>query len=363
MENLAISEGTCVKAAEQRRVTLLRTMNSPFLRGLGGFLAVLGVVCARDWAAHPAVLQIDTTATVFAVGDVHGDYDRLVKLLAGAGIVTADAGSGGGVRWNAGNSVLVFTGDLINKGPKGPEVIALLRMLREQASRSGGQVVVLMGNHEVDFLRSLGSDKAKEFALQLRAGGLDAASIAACHGSVGEFFCGMPFAARVNDWFFSHAGNTGGRSLARLIGDLEGGVEREGFDTQQLTGDNSLLFARIGSQAPGGRSWYEAVPGRTAEQTLATYASALGVAHLVQGHHHNAVTFPDGKARRPGEMYQWRGLLFLIDAGMSQDIDDSVGAVLRIQKDEASVVCPEGPHFELWSAGKPEASRGVHCGQ
>ena len=323
--------------------------------------ASLGTMFARDWTAYPAVLQIDTTAPIFAVGDVHGDCDRLVRLLAGAHLVESGPASHGGVRWSAANAVLVFTGDLIDKGPQGPAVITLLRSLREQAAAAGGRVVALMGNHEADFLRDPESDKAKEVSVQLRTAGMDPKEVAACRGEVGEFLCGMPFAARVNGWFFAHAGNTGGRTLQQLTADLTKAIEREGFGARQLTAEDSLIQARLAGPDTGTTSWFENA-STGGEQTLAAYAAAVGAAHIVQGHQHHTVPFPDGRRRRDGEVYQWRGRLFLIDVGMSREIDDSAGAVLRMGPRDAAVLCPDGRSFKLWDAGKPRASRGVRCG-
>jgi len=312
---------------------------------------------SRDWAKDPAVAQIDTAEDVFAIGDVHGDYDRLLKLLTVAGLVEGGTSSPN-VHWAGGKKVLVFTGDLVDKGPKGPAVLALSQQLRTEAERSGGHVVVLTGNHEVDFLRSPLSDKAKEIANQFRAAGLNPEAVAACQGELGAFLCSLPFAARVNGWFFSHAGNSGGRNMKQLIADLQAGFDRDGFSTAQLTGGNSLVQARLGEQGPGGKSWFEA-----GEKTLLPdYIAALGVAHVVQGHQHAALRFPDGKRRKLGAIYQWRGLLFLIDIGMSQDIDESRGAVLRMRPSEASAICPDGRVKKLWDAAKPDASKGVRCG-
>jgi hypothetical protein len=36
----------------------------------------------RDWRRYPAVLKVETSADLYVVGDVHGDYERLVDLLA-----------------------------------------------------------------------------------------------------------------------------------------------------------------------------------------------------------------------------------------------------------------------------------------
>ncbi|HEY1495684.1 MAG TPA: metallophosphoesterase [Candidatus Solibacter sp.] len=305
----------------------------------------------------PAVVQIDTAEDVFAVGDVHGDCDRLLKLLSAAGLVEGSPASPK-VHWAGGKRVLLFTGDLVDKGPKGPAVLALLQQLRTEAEQSGGQVVVLTGNHEIDFLRSPLSDKAKEIASQFKAAGLNPEAVAACQGEPGAFLCSLPFAARVNDWFFSHAGNSGGRTLKQLIADLQAGFDRDGYSTAQLTGANSLVQARLGEQGPGGKSWFE----DGTKTVLQDYTAALGVAHVVQGHQHAVLRFPDGKHRRIGEIYQWRGLLFLIDVGMSQDIDESRGAVLRIRPSEASAICPDGRVRKLWDAARPDASKGARCG-
>jgi hypothetical protein len=359
-------------------VTVLKTMR--FSRGIpvaGAIaLSVAGLTgslaqkaqrkVVRDWAKDPAGVQIETTEDVFAIGDVHGDRDRLVKLLSGAGIVASVPGAPGEVRWRAGKAIVVFTGDMIDKGPKPVETLFLLRSLGGDAAQAGGRVVVLMGNHEADFLRDPGSEKASDFAAHVRAAGLDTKEIAACGGELGRFLCTMPFAARVNDWFFSHAGNTGGRTMGRLITDLQNGFDRDGFGTAQLTGGNSLIQARIGAQGPGGVSWYETAGAKeSAGQILAANAAALGVAHIVQGHQHAEVRFPDGKVRRVGEMYQWHGRLFLIDVGMSRDIDESAGAILHILAGagrEAESICPGGRRTKLWDGKqKPDSARGVRC--
>jgi hypothetical protein len=336
-----------------------------YVAGLTAALAQQKV--ARDWAKDPAVVQIETTEDVFAIGDVHGDRDRLVTLLSGAGIVARVEGAPGEVRWKAGKAIVVFTGDMIDKGPKPVETLSLLRSLRGEAAQAGGRVVVLMGNHEADFLRDPGSEKANDFAAQVRAAGLDPKEIAACGGELGRFLCAMPFAVRVNDWFFSHAGNTGGRGMGRLIADLQSGFDRDGFGTAQLTAGDSLIQARIGAQGPGGVSWYETAGAKqSAGQTLAANADALGVAHIVQGHQHAEVRFPDGKVRKVGEMYQWHGRLFLIDVGMSRDIGESAGAILHIRagaRREAEGICPGGRRVKLWDGKqKPDSARGVRCG-
>lgn len=65
-------------------------------------------------------------------------------------------------------------------------------------------------------------------------------------------------------------------------------------------------------------------------------------------------------------MFQRFGLLFLIDTGMSEGVDDSMGAVLHITfkgGTSASAICPDGKQTVLWSPAAPRDSAGAAaCG-
>jgi hypothetical protein len=80
---------------------------------------------------------------LIAIGDIHGDFDDFELLLKK--VALADAGN----HWSGGTSTLVQTGDLIDRGPKGRQVMDLLMSLEKETANAGGHVVVLVGNHEV----------------------------------------------------------------------------------------------------------------------------------------------------------------------------------------------------------------------
>ncbi len=147
---------------------------------------------------------------------MHSDYTRLVLAINAAGLIVGVPKNPEDVQWSAGKAVLVVTGDMIDKGPRAVDVLRLLRSLRGSAVSKGGRVVVLAGNHEAEFLAVPTASKGKEFAAQLKAVGIRPSDVASCRSDIGEFLCSLPFAARVNEWFFSHAGNSGGRSIAQL---------------------------------------------------------------------------------------------------------------------------------------------------
>lgn len=77
----------------------------------------------------------------FAVGDVHGQLEPLVRLLRDAGLVTGD------LSWCGGDARLWFMGDLVDRGPDGVPVIDLVMRLQQE-----GDVRCLLGNHEAGLL-------------------------------------------------------------------------------------------------------------------------------------------------------------------------------------------------------------------
>jgi hypothetical protein len=303
----------------------------------------------RNWGRCPAVIDLDTKEIVHALSDTHGDYDRLVKLLAGGNLIAGVPASPEKVTWSGGKSVLVVTGDMIDKWDHSLDVIALFRALTASAASQGGRVVISTGNHEAEFLDDPESDKTQEFQKELKAAGIAPSDVAAGTDSegIGKFLLCLPFATRVNGWFFAHAGSTKGRTMGQLISDLQQGFDDDGYGAKVLLGDKGLLEARM--KPP----WWEKDNDKPAESIarLLGYADALGVKHIVFGHQPGTYEFNDGSKRKKGTMFQnFGGLVFLIDMGMSRGVDYSKGALLRITSDSSTAVFPDGTTQQLWPA-------------
>lgn len=80
---------------------------------------------------------------LLAIGDIHGGYDELVAILTHTGLVDASG------RWSGGRITLVQTGDFTDRGAKVRQVMDLLMAIEQDARKAGGEVVTLLGNHEV----------------------------------------------------------------------------------------------------------------------------------------------------------------------------------------------------------------------
>jgi len=291
----------------------------------------------RDWNRFPAVVERTTRAEVIALGDIHGGYERLVNLLSTGGLIRRDQQSAVGYSWSGGNRMLVCTGDMIDKGDRSLDVIDLMMALETQAPASGGEIVITLGNHEAEFLANPENKKVREFRSELQSRGIAPETLPKGQEPYGEWMMNRPFAAKVNDWFFAHGGNTSGKTIAELAAGFRRAVDQSDWGASLIIGDDSLLEAQ---------KWWEE-DGKS-DALLERYLAALGAKHIVFGH-------DPGAFHSKGEIGQEKdGRIFLIDVGMSPAIDYSKGALLLINVDNNEAVATsldaDGRKKELWRA-------------
>ncbi|MCA9544167.1 MAG: metallophosphoesterase [Myxococcales bacterium] len=93
--------------------------------------------------ATPPAWQWPAAERVVALGDVHGDLRATRTALRLGGLTDADG------RWTGGQTVLVQTGDVLDRGDGEREIFELLFRLQGEAQAAGGRVVLLNGNHEL----------------------------------------------------------------------------------------------------------------------------------------------------------------------------------------------------------------------
>ena len=159
----------------------------------------------------------------YVVGDIHGRLDLLEQLLAK-------------IHWQlaqrpARKTLLVFVGDLIDRGPSSAQVVERLRTYR----RAGLRTVFLLGNHEEVVLRILKGDTSLISSWLsfggtqcLKSYGVDAGNVAkssdlealavirkAIPEEHVKFLSGFVDTCRFGDYLFVHAGIRPGVELDR----------------------------------------------------------------------------------------------------------------------------------------------------
>ncbi|MBF0460105.1 MAG: serine/threonine protein phosphatase [Magnetococcales bacterium] len=133
---------------------------------------------------------------LIAIGDIHGEYDKLRGLLDRIQPTPDDQ--------------LVFLGDYIDRGPKSCEVVLCLMDLLAACPRT----ILLQGNHEQCMLDHLVGSKAARWQDDTREGWPDGgaetlASYRQNQISLRDhlpFFTRMPLSWTTETFFFCHAG-------------------------------------------------------------------------------------------------------------------------------------------------------------
>lgn len=80
---------------------------------------------------------------IIAAGDFHGDLEQTRSALQLAGVIDEND------TWCGGDTILVHTGDKLDRGDGDREIFDLLEALSVEATVDGGEVYPLVGNHEV----------------------------------------------------------------------------------------------------------------------------------------------------------------------------------------------------------------------
>jgi hypothetical protein len=300
----------------------------------------------RDWVSYPVVQEVDGAGEIWALSDIHADYNALTTLLAGANLIAGVPDAPCHVQWTGGSSTLVVVGDSIDRGPDAVDVLKVLMALQRSAAWSGGRVIVTMGNHEAEFLANPNNTAAIDASVgidpELVAAGYDVDATANGDDRIGAFMANLPIAARVDDWFFLHAGDTQGQSIADITSAVQSGVDANGFGDPVLSASTSILEIKFATSR-----WWEATGDPTS--LLTTWTQNLGVQHLVMGHQPQAVAILGGTDRPQDVMAaEYGGLLFFVDTGMSVGVDNTGGALLHVTD-------VNGP-TEAWTEVLPDGS-------
>jgi hypothetical protein len=188
----------------------------------------------------PALGQAPGANRVVAIGDIHGAYDEFATLLKRAGLVDDR------LAWSGGRATLVQTGDYTDRGPGVRPVMDVLMRLEREAKRAGGQVVTLLGNHEIMNLIGDWRDVTPEICATFTKSGEDDGCAAyrlamSPSGTYGKWLREKHIAARVGDTLFMHAGINPAQPAPRSINEVN---DRARAEIRRMDQYRQRLIAR-----------------------------------------------------------------------------------------------------------------------
>ena len=192
------------------------------------------------------------------IGDIHGDYDVLIKSLKKAKVIRKKRNKEE-YTWIGGKTHVVQLGDILDRGGRpgvsthvsNPyeeyKIYEFLNNLDIEAQKSNGKVHYLIGNHELmnmmgDF-RYVHDDHVinREIRQQLFAPGGYMSTMLACHSYA---------VLKINNWYFCHAGllpqhvtNKNINQINNFVrGVLRGQIDQSHSDYMEMIASPNSLF-------------------------------------------------------------------------------------------------------------------------
>jgi hypothetical protein len=246
------------------------------------------------------------------LGDLHGNHTLLLRALRDLGFVGADG------HWAGGDRRLVQLGDVLDRGPAPLSALDLLMRLQQEARAAGGEVVCLVGNHELFALRAAAGEHQSRMSWTYNGGGAGYREWLGRRNGTGdeqempypdefyaEFGPGRPYgdwlrthrvACRAGEYVIVHAGWTP---------DGPAGVEEANSAFAAAPTEGGALLAALGPGRPlaplQGPLWAR----HQAPDEIAAACTRLGCRGLITGH-----------TPTPGIRLSCEGQLIQIDTGM-----------------------------------------------
>ncbi len=225
--------------------------------------------------------EFDNIGNIFVVGDMHGQYDSLTRVLQVSNVIDQD------LNWSWGTGHLVFTGDIFDRGDQVTECLWLIYKLERQARQAGGCVHYILGNHELMNLNgelTYQSDKNNFFSDYFD---FSYSQFFTPYTVLGQWLRSKKTMLRINDILFTHGGISSQMLALQLdIDSVNHTVRRYlnlDYDKRNSEVLNLILFTY-------GPFWYRGyfknghLPPETTQEQIDRVLDFYGVRHMVLGH-------------------------------------------------------------------------------
>jgi len=138
--------------------------------------------------------------SIAVITDVHGQYNQYLNQLKANGIIDKN------LNWKFGRGHLVYLGDAFDRGDGVTEVLWHLFSLEKQASKAGGMVHFILGNHELMVLDEDLRYINKKYQKVETIAGIKYSGLYSANSVLGKWLRSKPVMVTINDIIFVHGG-------------------------------------------------------------------------------------------------------------------------------------------------------------
>ncbi|MCZ4695787.1 metallophosphoesterase [Ancylomarina euxinus] len=154
----------------------------------------------RKQKPEPSQSEYSGVDSVMVVGDVHGEFETMKKLLVANKVINAKGG------WLFGKNHLVFVGDIFDRGDQVTEALYFIRHISRLAREKGGRVHLILGNHEVMVLMNDSRYIAPKYRNLSKRLLTNYYNFFAENADLGRWLRSLNSVLKINDKLFVHGG-------------------------------------------------------------------------------------------------------------------------------------------------------------
>lgn len=196
-----------------------------------------------NYPYQPGIIK--TNKKILVIGDVHGEYLKLVEVLKNFGLIDSRG------NWVWGMNQLVFLGDFMDRGSMVTETLWFIKKIQHQAQLAGGAVHLILGNHEIMNLNGDHRYLNYKYRLICEKLGIDYYELFSNDMDLGRWLRSLNTALLINDNLFVHGGFSPEFLQKRITIDslnnlihkmLRGEISPENFDLLYFLTDNKGPF-------------------------------------------------------------------------------------------------------------------------
>lgn len=145
-------------------------------------------------------LSIPSPKKLFAISDLEGEFDTMVHLLQGNGVIDH------ALNWTYGSGHLVLIGDMVDRGKNVVPLLWLIYKLEGEANLAGGDVHFVMGNHERYLLDGRTKSVASKYYGTFRTTEMSQRELWSEKSELGRWLRSKSVMLKIGSTLFVHAG-------------------------------------------------------------------------------------------------------------------------------------------------------------
>ncbi|MEZ4561427.1 MAG: metallophosphoesterase [Thermomicrobiales bacterium] len=242
----------------------------------------------------------------FAIGDIHGQYEKVTHDLREAALLSSD------LHWAGADSALWLIGDLVDRGPDGIKVIDLAMRLQREAAAAGGSTTTLIGNHDILLLAAYHfgdwprKRRAESFTEIWERNGGNPEDLDLLNGSQVAWLSNLPAMAHCGPYLLTHGDTMLYTRYGRTVADLNQNIQ----DLRHTM--DPVAWYRLLSEF----SEHRVFTGSTGPRRAREFLRHFGGQRIVHGHTPVSRITGENPAQVTGPLIYADGLCIDVDGGM-----------------------------------------------